>query len=286
MNNNVRIAGVQMNPIISDVKTNLKSCAKYVEEAAASGAKLVIFPEAALSGYCFNSLEEAKPFIETVPGSSTDTIMELCRAFNVYVIAGTIENDGNYYYNTSIFIGPKGLIGKYHKLHLPYLGIDRFLNHGNGPLTVYDTEIGKIGMSICYDVTFPEQARILALKGADIIVNITDWPGTAPDPNLIRLVNVRAYENTVYYIAVNRVGTERGFTFFGCSLAVNPQGRCLVQAKQNEEELFFVDVDLSLSRKKHQVIIPGELEIDRILDRRPELYEEIVKPLQDNSRIR
>ena len=137
MGNIVRIAGAQINPIILDVKNNLKKCLEFTKEAATQGAKLVIFPEAALTGYCYSSLEEAIPVAETIPGPITEEITSLCKELNTYVIVGLIEKDGDKYYNASAFLGPDGLVGKYRKLHLPYLGMDRFLNHGDLPPKIY-----------------------------------------------------------------------------------------------------------------------------------------------------
>jgi predicted amidohydrolase len=286
MANLLKIAGVQMTPVILEKERNLSVCIEGARKAAASGVKLVIFPETALPGYCFASLQEAVPVAETVPGPSTERLISLCRELNVYIIVGLLEKDGDRYYNAAVFLGPKGVVGKYRKLHLPFLGIDRFVNHGNLPLAVYDTDIGKIGMGICYDLAFPEQSRVMALEGAELIVNITAWPGTTTDPNFVRLVHVRAYENAVNYVSVNRVGVERGWHFFGNSVAVDPAGRTMAQARQNEEDVLLAEFDLSLSNRKHQIVVPGELEIDRVRDRRPEMYGEIVKPLQDKSRIR
>ena len=282
----VKIAGVQMNPIILDKKKNLDTCLESVKTAVGSGARLIVFPEAALTGYCFANLEEAIPLAETVPGPSTERILALCQSSKTFVIVGLIEREGNRYYNTAVLLGPQGLIGKYRKLHLPYLGIDRFLNHGDLPLTALDTEIGRIGIGICYDLSFPEHSRALALEGVEIVVNITNWPGRATDPNFTRLVHVRAYENAVYYLAVNRVGVEREWSFFGSSMAADPSGASVALAKENEEEIFYVEIDPTVARQKHYIVIPGELEIDRMRDRRPEFYGELVEPLQDRSRMR
>jgi predicted amidohydrolase len=273
-------------PTILDTKKNLDTCLESVKTAASSGARLVVFPEAALTGYCFATLEEAIPVAETIPGPSTEQVSALCQSLGAYVILGLIEKEGSRYHNTAAFLGPQGLVGKYRKLHLPYLGIDRFLNHGNLPLAVCDTEIGRVGMGICYDLAFPEHSRALALEGADIVVNITNWPGQTTDPNFTRLVHVRAYENSIYYIAVNRVGIENGWSFFGSSLAVDPLGKPVALAKEREEELFHVEIDPNVARRKHHIHIPGESELDRMRDRRPEFYGELVKPLEDKSRMR
>ena len=286
MSNKVKIAGAQINPIILDIENNLNKCLEFAREAVSKGAKLTILPEAALTGYCFTSLEEAIPVAETIPGISTEKIIALCQDLGTYVIVGLIEKENNRYYNAAVLLGPEGLIGKYRKLHLPYLGVDRFLNHGNLPLTVYNTEIGRIGIGICFDVDFPEHSRVLALKGADIVVNITNFPGPTINPRITHCIYARAIENTIYYIAVNRVGTERGWNFFGSSMAIDPQGKLIAQAKENEEEILYIEIDPTIARQKYQVMIPEQLEMDLMRDRRPEYYSEIVRPIQDKSRIR
>src|SRR5690606_39102940 len=105
-------------------------------------------------------------------------------------------------------------------------GVDQFTVHGDQPPRVYDCGPIKIGMMICYDISFPEHARALALEGADLVVVPTNWP-LAARCNAEYLVNARAIENQVYCLAVNRVGDERGFTFFGGSRLAHPNGDCL-----------------------------------------------------------
>jgi predicted amidohydrolase len=180
---------------------------------------------------------------------------------------------------------PSGLIGKYCKLHLPFVGADRFLNHGDLPLEVYDTEIGKIGLGICYDMNFPEHGRTLALNGADIVVNITNWPrGIEFAPE--HIIHTRAIENHVYYLTVNRVRVERGVNFIGSSKFVNPLGKTIVSGNSTREEILVNEINPESSRKKTVVDIPGELETNCMGDRRPEFYGTLIKPKTDNSRIR
>lgn len=145
MDKTIKIAGIQMEPIILDKDRNLARCLELVKTVAKEGTRLIVFPEAALSGYVFSSLEEALPVVETIPGPSTEKIIDYCRELNVHVIAGLLEESKGKHYNTAVFMGPSGLIGKYRKFHLPYVGIDRFLNHGDLPLQVYDTDVGRIG---------------------------------------------------------------------------------------------------------------------------------------------
>jgi predicted amidohydrolase len=92
------------------------------------------------------------------------------------VVIGLLERDGDRCYNTVVLLGPEGLIGKHRKAHLPGVGVDRFLCAGDLPFAVYDTEVGKIGMAICWESCFPEHIRSLALQGAEIIALPTNWP--------------------------------------------------------------------------------------------------------------
>jgi predicted amidohydrolase len=285
MDESIKIAGIQMFPDILNKDGNLKRCLEIIKTVAKEQARLIIFPEATLSGYVFNSLKEALSVVEAIPGPATESIMKLCRQLNVYVIIGLLEEDRGKYYNAAIFVGPHGLIGKYRKLHLPFLGIDRFLNHGDLPLEVHDTDMGRIGIGICYDIRFPEHSRVLSLLGADIIVIITNWPeGVEFTPE--HALATRAYENNVFHVAVNRVGEERGVKFFGRSKIVDCVGGTMVEGKPYEEDVLCAEINPALAREKHRVVIPGRFEADIIRDRRPAFYGILTDPLKDNSRIR
>ncbi len=276
MYDNVIIAAVQIDPKIMKNNENLEKIILETRAAAKKGANLVVFPECALSGYVFSSREEAIPFMESIPGISTERLTACCRELSVYVIYGLLEKAGDKYYNAAVMIGPKGLIGKYRKTHLPFLGIDRFIDAGNEPLQVYKTPIGNIGIHICYDCTFPENARIMALLGADIIALPTNWPeGREIMAN--HVVITRAYENRVHLVAADRVGNERGARFLGHSKIVSASGDTLVEASGDNEETIYAEVSLAEARQKHIVINAGEFEVDLIHDRRPELYGELTK---------
>jgi predicted amidohydrolase len=150
---------------------------------------------------------------------------------------------------------------------------------------VYNTNIGRIGLGICYDLDFPEHARALTLLGAEVIVTITNWPeGIEFIPE--HMVPTRTRENCVYQIAVNRVGDERGVRFFGRSKIADYTGASMVEGRPYQEDILYAEIAPALARQKHQVIVPGELEIDTIRDRRPEFYGALVQPLDDTSCIR
>lgn len=285
MGNVVKVAGVQMEPKILDKEKNLSKGLERIETAAKEGARLIVLPECALTGYCFSSMEEALPVCEPIPGPSTQRILDRCREFNVYVVVGLLEKDGDKYYNTAALLGPGGVVGKHRKLHLIYLGIDRFVNHGNIPPTVFDTDVGRIGMLICYDLLFPEHARALGLEGADIMVMPANWIDMGamyPDT----FIPARAMENHMFGVGINRVGEERGFKFLGRSRIVHWAGIPLADAKEFEEDIIYTEFDPAEAREKYMAIIPGEMEVDYINDRRPEFYSAITRPLADKSRIR
>jgi predicted amidohydrolase len=226
----------------------------------------------------FCSLTEAVPSAEPIPGPSTERIAAACRELGVHAVVGLLEKDGGNCYNTSVLAGPAGIIGKYRKLHLPYVGVDRFVNRGDLPPQVYDTPLGRIGLCICYDLDFPEEARVLALMGAELIVAISNWPeGVEFAPKY--LVHARARENMVNLAAINRVGEERGVRFIGGSKCVDCRGDLVAEGKPYEEDLIYADLDLAAARVKHQVMVPGELEIDMLRDRRPEFYGLLTKPV-------
>jgi 5-aminopentanamidase len=278
----VKVAAAQFEPHIFHVEANLSRMLLLNRTAAQNGAKLIVFPECALTGYMFHSREEATPCMETIPGPSTLRIESSCRELGVYTVYGLLERDGSKCYNTAALIGPQGLIGKYRKSHLPFLGVDRYLDRGEDPLHIYSTAVGNLGMHICYDCNFPEIARVLALNGADILVLPTNWPqGRGVVPRLI--VPARAYENHVYVVAVNRVGEERTARFIGESKIINPLGDTLAQATGACEEIIYADLDLTIARQKHMVIKPGEFEMDFFQDRRPELYGRLTESVKDTN---
>ena len=270
------IACAQIDCVLGDPQTNRNKIIASMRAAAERGAELVIFPECALTGYSFNSLDEALPFAEKVDGPSSEAIAAVCRETRAYAIVGFIEADGNKYYNAAMLIGPEGVIGSYRKVHLPFIGIDRFLAPGDRPLQVFELPFGKVGLNICYDISFPESARVLKLMGAELIALITNWPTAAwRSPQFV--ANTRALENHVFYAAVDRVGTERGWQFIGRSKIVDCNGDTLAEASADAEDLLVVPVELKEANNNHIVNVAGEYELDRVKDRRPELYGEITQ---------
>lgn len=272
------IACAQMDCLLGQPAANRDKIINQTRAAAERDAKLIIFPECALTGYAFASLEEATPFAERLDGPSSEALGNVCRETGVFVAAGFIEADSGGFYNSVMLVGPEGLVGGYRKVHLPFLGIDRFLSPGDRQFQVFELPFGKVGMNICYDISFPEAARVLKLMGAELIVLPTNWPpGAWRSPEFV--VNARALENHLFYAACNRVGTERGWQFIGRSIVVDCNGDTLREASADAEELLMVEMDLQEANHNRIVNVPGAYEIDRLADRRPEMYGLISEPL-------
>jgi predicted amidohydrolase len=272
------IACAQIDCVLGDPKTNREKIIATIRAAAEREAQLVIFPECALTGYAFNSLDEAVPFAEKVDGASAQAFADTCRETKTYAIVGFIEEDDGKFYNAAMLVGPDGVVGSYRKVHLPYIGIDRFLTPGDRPFEIFELPFGKVGVNICYDISFPEPARALKLMGAELIVLITNWPTAAwRSPQFV--ANTRALENHVFYAAVDRIGVERGWEFIGRSKVIDCNGDTLAEASADGEELLVVAVELAEANNNRIVNVAGAYEVDRVKDRRPEFYHSLSEPV-------
>lgn len=273
----MKIAGVQMDVSLMDKEYNLNRMTEKMQETAAEGADLTVFPECALTGYCFESLEEALPYAESIPGPSTERLEQVCKELNHSVVLGMLEQEEQAVYNVAVLITPDGVLASYRKIHLPFLGVDRFVTPGNRELTIHQHLQTKIGLNICYDSAFPESSRVMALWGVDLVLLPTNWPDGA-DCVAEHVINARAMENGIYYCAINRVGKERGFQFIGKSRICEPSGKTLALSKGTEEAILYATIDPAVARNKRVDRVPEKHVIDRLADRRPEMYGKIVQP--------
>ena len=281
----IKIAGVQMDVQLADPKANLDTMIARLDQTLAAKADITIFPECALTGYCFESFEEARAVAQPlVGGPSIEAMQQICHQRQTHVIFGYLELEGERIFNSCVCIGPKGVVANYRKVHLPTLGVDNFTTPGDESDSVFEIRIGgedaeplRVGMNICYDCSFPEAARVLMLRGADLIVLPTNWP---PGAGLVADVipNTRALENNVYFISVNRIGTERGFDFIGKSKICDPLGREIDFANHSDEAILYGEINIEFARRKHLVAVPGKHEVHRVKDRRPETYHLLSAP--------
>jgi predicted amidohydrolase len=278
-----KIAAVQMDCRLGQKPANQETMLTRLRAAAPQGARLVAFPECALTGYCYESKAEALTQAEAIPGPSTEAFTRACRELGVWAVYGLLERDGERLFNALALVGPQGLVGSYRKVHLPFLGVDRFATPGDRPFQVHDLGGLRVGLIICYDGSFPESARVLTLQGADLIVLPTNWPEAAACTAKY-VGNTRAMENRVYYAAVNRVGTEAGFRFIGMSRIIDCTGDTMVGSDDDGETMLFAEIEPARARRKHEIRIPGKHEINRIADRRPEMYGSLVETKSPNPK--
>lgn len=273
---NVKVACLQMDIKFGDTDFNIEKSLNMINVAADNGAQLIIIPEMANTGYVFNNKEEAFRLAENIQDSeSINSWSSIAHDRNLYIVAGMTEKEGFDLYNTAVLIGPGGLIGKYRKLHLwgeEFLWIEK----GNLGLPVFNTPIGKIGMAICYDMSFPEMFRILSAQGADIICISTNWTPVAELPDDIKTFGpiqamAAANSNGIYIAVADRVGTERGITFPGKSIIVNTLGVPIVGPVDDTERIIYGDCDFAEVRSKATNNF-NSLKYDRRLD----VYDEFL----------
>jgi len=271
----MRVAAVQMDVAILEKERNLEKVLRNLQEAAAAGAELIVFPECALTGYCFTSREEASPVAETVPGPATEKIATAAKVLGATAVVGLLEREGDNIFNAAAVITPGGILGTYRKVHLLCLGVDRFDALGDKPFPMFETPHAKIGINICFDCSFPESGRAVKLNGAQILAIPTNWP--IGSDTWQHTPKVRATENHLIVIAADRVGEERGFRFAGHSQIVDFEGRVLAEAGETEETILYGEVDVAAVDQNRVVRLAGEWEFDRIAMRRPEMYDIITR---------
>lgn len=269
-----RLACVQMEPLIGEPERNRAATERWIREAAAAGARLVVLPEASVSGYVFADRAEALGYGEEVPGGTTSRLWcELAAELGVHVVGGVLERDGDRLLNAAVVVGPDGVLGVFHKAHL-WNDERRIYDRNESGFPVFDTALGRIGVGICYDAWFPETFRSVALAGADLLVLPSNWvpvPGQPADGAAMAqlMCMTGAHSNQIFVAGASRVGVERGQPFIGRSVVVGPDGWPIAgPADPVAEGLLLADVDLIGSRAERW----GNPFNQPVADRRPELY--------------
>jgi 5-aminopentanamidase len=268
----VRVACQQLAPMVGDLEGNRRSTREAVREAVASGARLVVLPELCTSGYVFESPEEARSCAEPADGPSLRSWSEEAARGEAVVVGGFCElgADG-LLYNSAAVVDGDGVVGVYRKIHL----WDReqlFFEPGRECAPVVETQVGRIGVAVCYDLNFPEVARTLALAGADIVTVPTNWPlSPRPDgerPMEIALAMATAHLNHVFLAACDRHGEERGVQWTGGSVICDEWGWIVAGPPRSYGPgLVLAECDLERAREK-----AWNERNDVVGDRRPDLY--------------
>jgi predicted amidohydrolase len=235
----------QTGPKLGNKERNLKQISEQASKARKKNIDLLIFPELHLTGYTMK--DEVSHLAESIPGPSTRKVETMAKEHGVHVIFGMPEESEvkGVIHNASVLVGPRGLIGKYRKIHLPTHSVfeERRYYRPGQEASVFKTDIGTIGLNICYDLYFPELTRLQALQAAELVVCISASPGLRRR-FFEGFCLSRAMENAVYLAYVNRVGIEEGLQFWGGSRVIAPNGSVLAQCKYDLEEFQICKVDL------------------------------------------
>jgi predicted amidohydrolase len=264
-----RVAAIQYDPTLGEKEKNTSDLLRLVEAAAQHEARLIVLPEMATTGYCWESRAEIAPYVEAIPGPTSERFQVLARRYGCYIALSLPEIDPatGVYYNSMAMIGPETIIGTYRKIH-SYISDPRWARDGDLGMPVWETPLGRLAGLVCMDAEFFEAARIPALHHADVLLFPTNWlEEKSPSSSWI----ARAFENGVYFIAANRYGRERGVQFSGGSCILNPDGSIQSFLDQGEG-IVYGEVDLASCRVKNWGPSAEEPDGNRLEDRRPGEY--------------
>ena len=280
------VACAQLAPVFGDLEGNRARAAEAITAAAHDGARLVVLPELAVTGYAFTGASEARELGEPADGPTVSSWRALADAHGIVVVGGFCELDeAGTPRNSAAVVCPGGEISVYRKTHL----WDReplIFEAGDRLAPVVDTPAGRVAVAICYDAFFPEVMRELAARGAEIIAvpmnsPLEDEP-TAPLALEVVLALAAANVNRVYVAQADRCGPERGIAWAGASVICDPDGRLLAGpvADRTETALLSAPIDLARARDKRL----GERN-DVLADRRTDLYPSFTATPQIKEKV-
>lgn len=277
----VNVTCVQMEPILRDFQSNVEKMCSFIKETMGknSNTDLIVFPELITSGYeCGKDFQR---LAETVPGGESMKIIgALAREYKVHIVYGFPERDADkrdVLYNSAVLIDDEGQVkGVYRKVHL-FASEKEFFRAGCS-YPVFNTSIGKLGMMICWDTAFPEVARSLALRGADLLIVSTNWEKpyltsvvTKNQQDWDLVTRARALDNCMYLVSANRIGFDESLGFFGRSNIIGPTGEAIVELLEEVEGTISAELDYN---------IPIQLRYEYYTffkDRRPDTFAELTK---------
>ncbi|WP_298495303.1 carbon-nitrogen hydrolase family protein [Helicobacter sp. UBA3407] len=246
----LKVSLIQMQTIPQDLEGNLALALKMAKKSIKNGAKLIVLPELFDSGYCVENESEkyASDFTNPQDSKTLQSLLKFCQQHKVYIVGCVIEKDStnNTFYDTAFIIGENGLIGKYRKIYLWGDEPKRFGRGSDYPIFTLDFNDFqvKIGLQICYEIGFSEGARILSLKGAEILI----YPSAFGKARLYAwnlASRARALENGAFVLAVNQSKSQRSqwnhqkLKFAANSQIINPKGEVLAKARKKNEALTY-----------------------------------------------
>jgi predicted amidohydrolase len=235
---------------------NMARALPLIRRASQEKADLVMFGEMFLSGYRTDEFLYKYATVTDPPDAHVSLLIETAEELNIYILIGaatfgkTMPGD---IYNSALLISPEGLVGIYRKTHVaafPYskgISTERCFYSPGKELPVFDTALGRLGIHICYDMSFPEVSRVQTIKGADILLNISA-SAAGFEEFWVHGLFMRAVENATWYVVCSVVGEQRGDVLFGGSRVIAPTGQVVAEAASHAEDFVIADIDTSLSR--------------------------------------
>lgn len=273
----VTVAAVQMRPVLNEMEENLVRMADYIIKICGSQkVDIIVFPELITTGYeCGVRFTD---LAQRIPGATVNVLAQRAAEFGVYVAFGmpAKEKVESILFNTAVLIGPDGeLVGDYRKVHLK--GEERMTFRAGFRYPIFETKFGNIGLLLGYDLAFPEAARALALDGAELILVSANWEKPRNE-EWRTYVMARAFENSCFIAAANRVGEDVTYSFIGDSMIVGPRGQMLaslageIDPKTNEpaEGYALARIDLYDVRRNRE-------EFQTLQNREPDTYKALVR---------
>jgi omega-amidase len=261
----MKIAAAQIACSLGDVGANVRNIRDFSARAREGGADLVVFPEVADTGYAMPVIQAcATPWTE----GAVPELQKIAKEFSISIISGVAERDGDSIYNSQVFIGANGeVVGSYRKTHLftgVPIGEDECFVPGN-ELKSFPFGGFRLGLTICYDLRFPEVYRTLAIEeAANVFILSSAWPFPRLEHFRV-LAAARAIENQSYMVVSNRVGTDEGVTCCGASAIIDPYGVILASASTDREELLLAEIS-------EEVINSVRNRMAVFAQRRPDIY--------------
>jgi omega-amidase len=260
----MKIVTVSLNQVWEDKQFNLKLCERYISESSQKNVELIIFPEMTLTGFSTN-IELTMEDLEK--SETVNSFIKLAKSYNIAILFGMVIKDGEKALNQSIFINNQGeLLGRYSKVHpFSFAGENKYFNAGNY-LTIINFMNYKIGLTICYDLRFPELYSAYS-KECDIVINIANWPKKRID-HWNTLLKARSIENQIFIIGVNRTGID------GNNLEYQESSN--IFDANGDEVKFEAKENMKIYNISKEFTYEFKNKFNTTNDRKVELYKEII----------
>ena len=272
----MKVAVAQIACVPGDLSANVRKLVEYAERAKATGAELIVFPEMVDTGY---SLPVIAKHATSWNEGAVPQLREIAGRLSLAIICGVSERDGDQIYNAQVFItANRDIVGKYRKTHLftsAPIEEDKCFT-GGGEIAAAECGALRFGLSICYDLRFPEVYRCLAIEAAaNVLVISSAWPFPRVE-HLRVLATARAIENQSYVVLANRVGTDDGTSFCGTSAIIDPYGVVIAAGSSDREELIYGEISTDVLRSVRE-------RMPVFAHRRPDLYNATSKASNERT---